>query len=85
MTEKPKDLQEIVPESVLIKYFGLPKTKFKESKPKSGKSRPKPEKSRTISSWIRQGLKYFEISGYRFFLKADLLDFLWKKYKELAG
>jgi hypothetical protein len=69
--KKPKILQDILPEAVIIKEYGLPV-------PKSGRSR-------VISSWIRQGLKYFEISDVRFVLKDDLLDFLWQKHQECQG
>lgn len=66
--ERPKTLQDILPEAVIIKEFCLQATK-------SGRSR-------VVSSWVRKGLKYFRLSGARYFLKDDLLDFLWGKYQE---
>ena len=65
--KKPKTIQDILPESVIIRELYLPVTK-------SGRSR-------IVSSWIREGLKYFEISGNRYVLKDDLLAFLWDKYQ----
>lgn len=46
-----------------------------------GLEQPKSGKSRVISSWIRQGLKYTEISERRYFFEEDLVDFFWEKYK----
>jgi hypothetical protein len=66
--DKPKTIQDILPEAVIIREFCLPV-------PKSGRSR-------VISSWIGQGLKYFEISEARYVLKEDLLNFFWQKYQE---
>lgn len=65
--KKPKIIQDILPEAVIIREFCLPVTK-------SGRSR-------IISAWIRQGLKYFKVSGSRYVLKDDLLAFLWGKYQ----
>ena len=65
--EKPRALQDILPEAVIIRELCLPVSK-------SGKSR-------IISAWTRQGLKYFKVSGSRYVLKDDLLAFLWGKYQ----
>jgi len=70
MAEKPKKLQEILPEEIVIESFGI-------KEPESGKF----GKSRILSGWIRQGLKYFELSDKRYFLETDLLDFLWSEYR----
>jgi hypothetical protein len=71
MERKPKKMANILSETMLTQDFlGMPKTK-------SGKNR-------VISSWIRQGLKYVEVSGQRYFFEGDLVDFFWKKYRGMG-
>jgi len=68
MAQKPKAIQNVYPEKIIIRDFGLPE--------------PKGGKSRVVSSWTGQGLKHFEISNSRYFLEEDLIEFFWKKYQE---
>ncbi len=70
MEQKPQSINQILSEGMILRDFlGLPQTK-------SGKSR-------IISSWVRQGLKYVGVSGQRYFFEQDLVDFFWAKSKEI--
>jgi hypothetical protein len=67
MEQKPQSISNILSEVMILRDFlGLPQTK-------SGKSR-------IVSSWVRQGLKYTKVSGQRYFFEQDLIDFFWGKY-----
>jgi hypothetical protein len=71
MAEKPKSIQNILSEAMLIRDF-------------LGLEQPKLGRSRIISSWTRQGLRYVEVSERRYFFEEDLVDFFWGKYKEMG-
>lgn len=72
MEQKPKALASILSEAMLIRDF-------------LGIQEPKSGRSRVVSSWINQGLKCLEISERRYFFEEDVIEFFWKKYKEMAG
>lgn len=49
-----------------------------------GIKRTKSGKCRVISFWIKQGLKYLEVSGQRYFFEDDFIDFFFEKYKGMS-
>ena len=66
MSRKPDRLDQILSEVRLCEWLGLP---LKDS-----------GRSQMITYWIKGGLPHIEKSGYRFFLEADVIDFLWKQF-----
>jgi hypothetical protein len=62
-----QNIQEYLTEQDLVINFGIPEGK---------------EKSKVIGYWIRDGLKYFDLSGQRVFKRKDVVSFLDKKYDE---
>ena len=66
MSEKPKNLNEVLSEKALCEWLDLPLTK-------SGHSRQ-------LSNWIRGGLRFVEKSERRYFFEQDVIDYLWGRY-----
>ena len=64
---RPTDLKKVWSEKDLCAHLGLPTVGV------HGK------RSRQLSTWIRGGLNYIEISGKRYFNEKDVIDFLWNK------
>jgi hypothetical protein len=64
---KPMGLEHIWSEKALCEHLALTVTK-------SGRSRQ-------LSNWIRDGLRYVEKSGKRYFFEQDVIDYLWESHK----
>jgi hypothetical protein len=66
MPEKPKTLNSVWSERDLCERLDLPVTKI--------------GRSRQLSNWIRDGLRYVERSDRRYFFEQDVIDYLWGRY-----
>ena len=63
MSHKPQKLDQIWSEKDLCERLDLPLT---------GSGR-----SRILSSWVRDGLKYIKKSDKRYFFENDVIQYLW--------
>ena len=64
MYSKPKSLNEIWLEDEVVKKLGL-----KEGETGGGRNR-------TLSKWIKGGLKHIERGERRYFVESDLIEYL---------
>jgi hypothetical protein len=67
MSQKPERLDQVWSEKDLCARLDLPITK-------SGHSRQ-------LSNWVRGGLRYIEKSEKRYFLEADVIEYLWGRHQ----
>jgi len=67
---KPKSLNEIWSEKHLCEQLDLPVPERDDK----GK-----RKSRILSGWIRDGLKFFKVSERRYFFEQAVIEYLWSR------
>lgn len=67
--KKPQKIDGILSENRLCDWLDLPQV--------SGQG-----KSRTLSAWIRGGLRYVEKGDRRFFFENDVIEYLWTRYRK---
>jgi hypothetical protein len=68
MSNKPEKIDQILSEKKLCDWLDLDKLESPEAR------------SRKLSSWIKDGLEYVEISDRRYFFERDVIEYLWTRH-----